>query len=344
MRDFRGRLPDSTPSPLPRPLPAPVQEASPRWPRVPASPPPFGRPSGPGADRRGDVDGRGGRVQAVRRRRRGRSAGVVGGHAASCGRRRPGPGRRLGRGHRGRRAAVGRVSRTRPPRPPGRPLRRPPEGRAVATPRRAAAAGRGRPRPRGRRAVGRRRPGAALSGLPPPHAHRPRPPGLRCRAPAAGHGHASTSRWSAWVPAWRRWSPWPVSAAPRSPSGCRSRSVGRGRGSSTADGTGIPSARTTTSANQGSSGRPREAPGIPDNRLAGLQRLVLGAGEQVRDQFHDRDRPAPDRDGQPAADLVREQPLPPSAGQTRHHERTPVRISSGTSPAPATRAGRRGCR
>ena len=46
------------------------------------------------------------------------------------------------------------------------------------------------PGPRGRRAVGRRRPGAAVSGLPPPHAHRPRPRGLRCRAPAAADGHA----------------------------------------------------------------------------------------------------------------------------------------------------------
>ena len=45
------------------------------------------------------------------------------------------------------------------------------------------------PGPRGCRAVGRRRPGAAVSGLPPPHTNRPRPHGLRGRAAAAGHGH-----------------------------------------------------------------------------------------------------------------------------------------------------------
>ncbi len=156
---------------------------------LPRLAPAFGPASGPDLTGAVDVDGRGRRVRAVRRRRRGGSAVVVGGHAAACGRRRPGAGRRLGRGHLGRRAAGGWVNRTRPPRPPGRPLRRPPGGRAVATPRRTAAAGRGRRRPRGRRAMGRRRPGAAVSGLPPPHAHRPRPRGVRCRTPEAGHGH-----------------------------------------------------------------------------------------------------------------------------------------------------------
>ena len=204
--------------------------------------------------------------EAVRRRRRGRSAGVVGGHAAACGRRRPGPGRRLGRGHRGRRAAGGWVNRTRPPGvllghrlvdPRGGPSRGDAAAyrccRSWSTPP-AWSSGHGSPATRRSRvwSASTSRAPATTSWGPLPHPlGRPRPP--------------STSRWSAWVPAWRRWSPWPVSVVPRSPWGCRSRSVGRGRGWSTADGTGIPSALITRSTNQGSSGRLREAPGVPDN-------------------------------------------------------------------------------